>query len=327
MRPTNLRCPRTARITAGALAIAAPASAVAFTASQADALGALQITPASDHLRYGHALTVRGLAPSSDRGYRLALQFSRRGRPWHTLARTKVRANGAFALRVPLTRSGSVRLVPVRPPAPGRHGGLAAGRNLLSAAAGPAPIAPSPPQPVTVAAKLATAPSALVALPGQPVTVSGTLLPRRPGAVVRLQTRSHHRWRTVATARTRRHGGFTLRHAAHAGGPHTFRVNFAGDAGNTAVSTRGRSVVSLHPALASWYYDAGNTACGFHAGNGVASPYLPCGTKVTFAYHGRAVTAVVDDRGPFVPGRTFDLNQNTAAALGFGGVDTVWTSI
>ena len=327
MRATNLRCPRTARITAGALAIAAPASVAALTASQADALGSLQITPASDHLRYGHTMTVEGLAPGSDRGYRLGLQFSRRGRPWHTLETTKVRANGAFRLRVPLTRSGSVRVVPVRPPGLRKHGGVVAGTNLLSAAAAPAPIAPSPPQPVTVAAELATSPSTLVALPGQPLTVSGTLLPRRPGAVVRLQTRSHHRWRTVATARTRRHGGFTLRHVVRAGGPQTFRVNFAGDAANTAVSTRGRSVVSLHPALASWYYDAGNTACGFHAGNGVASPYLPCGTKVTFAYHGRTVTAVVDDRGPFVPGRTFDLNQNTAAALGFGGVDMIWTSI
>jgi rare lipoprotein A (peptidoglycan hydrolase) len=79
--------------------------------------------------------------------------------------------------------------------------------------------------------------------------------------------------------------------------------------------------------VASWYDDAGNTACGFHATDGVASKSLPCGTKVTFAYHGRTVTAVVDDRGPFVSGRSFDLNQNTAAALGFNGVDTVWSSL
>jgi len=105
------------------------------------------------------------------------------------------------------------------------------------------------------------------------------------------------------------------------------RVSFAGDAGNASVSTPGRSLISLHPALASWYDDAGNTACGFHAGDGVASKSLPCGTKVTFAYHGRTVTAVVDDRGPFVPGRQFDLDQATAAALGFDGVDTVWSSV
>ena len=60
---------------------------------------------------------------------------------------------------------------------------------------------------------------------------------------------------------------------------------------------------------------------------GVANRTLPCGTHVTFVYGGHQVTAVVDDRGPFVDGRDWDLNQNTAAALGFGGVDTVWSSI
>ena len=68
------------------------------------------------------------------------------------------------------------------------------------------------------------------------------------------------------------------------------------------------------------------TACGFHAGYGVANSTLPCGTKVTFRYGGRTVTAVVDDRGPFVGGREWDLNQNTAGALGFGGVATVWST-
>jgi rare lipoprotein A (peptidoglycan hydrolase) len=38
------------------------------------------------------------------------------------------------------------------------------------------------------------------------------------------------------------------------------------------------------------------------------------------------VNAVVDDRGPFVGGRDWDLNQNTAAALGFQGVGTVWST-
>ena len=77
---------------------------------------------------------------------------------------------------------------------------------------------------------------------------------------------------------------------------------------------------------ASWYYDAGNTACGFHAGLGVANRSLPCGTKVRLHYGGHTVTATVDDRGPYVGGRDWDLNQGTAAALGFGGVGTVWVS-
>ena len=101
---------------------------------------------------------------------------------------------------------------------------------------------------------------------------------------------------------------------------------FGGDGGNARAVRPAGSVNVLHPALASWYDDAGNTACGFHAGLGVANRTLPCGTKVAFQYGGRTVTAVVDDRGPYVGGREWDLNQTTAAALGFGGVGTVWSS-
>jgi rare lipoprotein A (peptidoglycan hydrolase) len=79
----------------------------------------------------------------------------------------------------------------------------------------------------------------------------------------------------------------------------------------------------LSYATASWYYDGGNTASGFHATYGVANRYLAFGTRVLFVYGGRRVTAVVDDRGPYIYGRTWDLNQNTAGALGFSGVATV----
>ncbi|HWF75109.1 MAG TPA: septal ring lytic transglycosylase RlpA family protein [Solirubrobacteraceae bacterium] len=345
MRTTNMRCSRPIRITAGALAIAAPASAVALTAGQADALSALEIRSAADHLGYGHKLTVTGFAPRSDGGYRLALEYAPPGRPWRTLGHTKIHSNGAFRLRAPLTQSGAVRVVPVTPPAPASgsrppgpgtvpSAGTAPGAastpvvapNLLAAAPTPAPIAPSAPQPVTVKAKLSTAKDAVAVLSGRPLKLRGRLLPGRPGAVVRLQRRSRGRWHTIARARTRAGGRFVLRRADHAAGTQIIRVRFAGDARNSAVSTRPSKLMSLHPVVASWYQDGGSTACGFHAGNGVASPGLRCGTKVTFAYHGRTVTAVVDDRGPFVPGRQFDLNQSTAAALGFGGVDTVWSS-
>jgi rare lipoprotein A (peptidoglycan hydrolase) len=79
----------------------------------------------------------------------------------------------------------------------------------------------------------------------------------------------------------------------------------------------------LSYATASWYDDAGNTASGFHAYYGVANKYMAFGTRVLFVYHGRSVEAIVDDRGPYIAGRDWDLNQNTAGALGFGGVDTV----
>jgi rare lipoprotein A len=78
--------------------------------------------------------------------------------------------------------------------------------------------------------------------------------------------------------------------------------------------------------LASWYDDAGATASGFHAYYGVANKSLAFGSTVRFSYGGHQVTATVDDRGPYVGGRIWDLNQNTAQALGFDGVDSVCAS-
>lgn len=78
---------------------------------------------------------------------------------------------------------------------------------------------------------------------------------------------------------------------------------------------------------ASWYYDVGHqTACGFVAKYGVANKKLPCGTHVKFWRAGHSVTAVVDDRGPYVAGRTWDLGQRTARRLHFKGIGVgpVW---
>jgi rare lipoprotein A (peptidoglycan hydrolase) len=86
-------------------------------------------------------------------------------------------------------------------------------------------------------------------------------------------------------------------------------------------------VVATTPTVASWYYDEGNTACGFHAEYGVANKTLPCGTKVVLRYAGHSVTATVDDRGPFVYGRSYDLDQRTASALGMWGVATVYSHV
>ena len=92
------------------------------------------------------------------------------------------------------------------------------------------------------------------------------------------------------------------------------------------VSAPAGSLTVYKGSVASWYDDGGETACGFHAYYGVANRTLPCGTHVRFMRGGRKVTAVVDDRGPFVGGRDWDLNQNTASALVFDGVESVWSS-
>ena len=55
----------------------------------------------------------------------------------------------------------------------------------------------------------------------------------------------------------------------------------------------------------------------------VAHRSLPFGTEIEFEYGGRTCVAVVQDRGPYIAGRTFDLGPGTAQTLGFGGVGTV----
>ena len=73
---------------------------------------------------------------------------------------------------------------------------------------------------------------------------------------------------------------------------------------------------------ASWYNDrSGRTASGMHHHYGVAHRTLPFGTRLCIdnPSNGRQVTAVVTDRGPFVKGRTIDVNQNVRLALGFNG--------
>jgi 3D (Asp-Asp-Asp) domain-containing protein len=82
-------------------------------------------------------------------------------------------------------------------------------------------------------------------------------------------------------------------------------------------------------AKASWYGPGfyGNTM----AGGGTLTPSsmvvahrtLPFGTKIEFSYKGRTCIAVVQDRGPHIAGRVFDLGPGTAKALGFSGVGTV----
>jgi len=162
---------------------------------------------------------------------------------------------------------------------------------------------------------------------GRTVVVHGLLEPGRGGAEVKLVTRARHGWHILAVGRTHRSGRFGIRYRVHGLGATPIQVRFAGSHRAGAVSASAGQIVALAPIVASWYYDAGNTACGFHATYGVANKTLPCGTKVTLSYGGRTVVATVDDRGPYVYGRTFDLNQNTARYLGMWGVGTVLASV
>lgn len=93
-----------------------------------------------------------------------------------------------------------------------------------------------------------------------------------------------------------------------------------------------RTVVVYRPAHASWYgpgFYGNRTACGQTLSEGmlgVAHKTLPCGTKLKLRLGKRSVTVRVIDRGPFIPGREFDLTYATKLKLGFGDVGTVYAS-
>lgn len=97
-----------------------------------------------------------------------------------------------------------------------------------------------------------------------------------------------------------------------------------------AASTSSRATgTGWRSARVSWYGPGfyGNTMAGggklTTSSMVVAHRSMAFGTKIQFSYKGRTCTAVVQDRGPFVGGREFDLGPGTAKALGFSGVGTV----
>lgn len=92
----------------------------------------------------------------------------------------------------------------------------------------------------------------------------------------------------------------------------------------------------LSTAVASFYDDAGGTACGSHYTYGFAhlgpgesaegwTPALgglACGTRVRICA-ARCVTATMQDHGPYVYGREFDLNRTLKEAIGAGDTGEV----
>jgi rare lipoprotein A len=321
-----LRKSRPVQLGVGALMLAIPASAVALAGGQAESQSATQINLNLNpsHVAYGRDVTVSGTASPGAAGHKLRLEFAATGAGnWRVLRSTSVRSNGRFQFVVALQKSGFVRVVGAA--GAGGTGGAFSPRVLIGGS-GSGAIAPSPSRPVSVAAGFRLPTPAMDVLAGQTVHVRGRLLPAVAGRRVRLVSRASGRWRTLATARTGRTGGFVLRYTAGSTGQQWLHVRFVGDRLNTRSWARAGRLRVFRQSVASWYSDGGGTACGFHAYFGVANKDVPCGTKVTFRYGGHSVTSVVDDRGPYVGGREWDLNQNTAGALGFGGVDTVWSS-
>jgi rare lipoprotein A len=324
-RALGVRELRRSHAALGALIVGIPASAgILATAGRALAdtvaaqpapSGELATHVHSRRIAFGHDVVVEGAAPASESGHEVQLQFApAHSSTWSTLRSTTVPSSGRFRLAAPLKRSGAVRVVE---PSPGSSG---AGTTTASAAS-------SSTQNVAVAAKLRVPSQAINDLGGHPVDIRGRLLPGVSGRKVKLESRSGRGWHVVATARTGSAGRFDLHYTPPGTGREQLRVRFGGDVANASTGAHAGTVAVFEQTVASWYNDAGSTACGFHAYYGVANRSLPCGTRVTFVNGGRTVTATVDDRGPFVGGRDWDLNQNTAAALGFGGVGSLWYSL
>jgi hypothetical protein len=308
-----------------ATAVVLAAASAAAVAGVTAAAGQTVPTPLTlsfhpGRVTFGHAVAVTGRAPAADAGRPVMLESAAQfGAPWRQVATARIGRRGGYRFRFVARSSALFRAVE----AP------AATAAIASAALTPpdaATASVSPQTRLVVAARFAVRPRQYAVLGSGRIRVAGLLMPAVAGRTVHLQSHTARGWRTVASDRTGHRGRFLLRYRAGAGTGRRLRVVFAGDTANARATRAAGSVSVFYRDVASWYNDAGMTACGYHAGLGVANRTLPCGTRVAFHYGGRTVNAVVDDRGPYVGGRNWDLNQNTAAALGFAGVQSVWVS-
>ena len=342
---------RTIQLTIAMTMLSVPASAFALpgttsTETHGPTAALLPVAVAPRHVSLGQSVSITGTAASAQAGRRVALQSApRRHAAWRRLATTRIGRRGRFAFRAHLRHSGVLRAVEIDGP---RSGAAARGtvsvpgarpalrsRSVNDTGAAGLASAPTPRgtraparfAPVQVTAALRVPARSHDVLSGDDIQVAGRLLPGRRGRAVALQGHGAHGWRTLARARTGGRGGFAVRYRPSSGTDRHLRVVFSGDRANARSVSAAGTMTLYRPTVASWYQDGGSTGCGYHAGLGVANRTLPCGTKVRLRHGGRAVTATVDDRGPYVGGRSYDLNQNTAAALGFAGVGTIWVSV
>lgn len=164
---------------------------------------------------------------------------------------------------------------------------------------------------------------------GQSVRLKGTVKPggRRRFKVVVKGPRSG-----VLTSRTNRKGRYRDRWRPSKAGIYRLRA-FASHNGRSRAGIGPRRTVTVYRAAhASWYgpgFYGNRTACGQILTSGmlgVAHKTLPCGTKLRLRHGKRRVTVPVIDRGPFIPGREFDLTYATKERLGFGDLGTVYAS-
>ena len=147
---------------------------------------------------------------------------------------------------------------------------------------------------------------------------------------LKIRRAGHRAWVKVDATTVRSGKRVTLRWRGGKPGTYLTRVTAANAGGVDRVST-GRTHV-FRQGHASYYGPGlygGALACGGRltpSTVGVAHKTLPCGTKVTFNYGSRTVTARVVDRGPFIAGRDWDLTTGLKRKLRFGSTGVVNTT-
>lgn len=345
-RPRALRA---VQLTIACMMLAVPAEAFALsgTAGSSDTASStpLPVRVSPRHVRLGAPVHVTGHLPSADAGMTIELQAARSPRGhWRRLASTRVGAAGGYSLHASPRHSAVLRAISLTARTGTTTGAAATPATATTTGATPTPSlraaagrrgararrrrpALSRIATVQVKAAMHVARHAHDVIAGREVSVAGRLLPGRGGRAVAVQRHARRAWHTVARARTGRRGGFAVRFRPATDARGSLRVLFAGDRANGRATAAAGPLSVYEPVVVSWYDDAGTTACGFHAAYGVANRSLPCGTRVHLRHGGRTVTATVDDRGPYVYGRDYDLDQATAAALGFSGVGTIDASV
>jgi rare lipoprotein A len=166
-------------------------------------------------------------------------------------------------------------------------------------------------------------------LKGNGLAVHGKV---RPSGRHRVKLVFRGRKSKVRRVTTKANGTFALRWVPKRTGSYAVRAYGVHDRRIDASRSVPRKLTTYRLAGASYYgpglYGNG-VACGgtlLPGTMGVAHKTLPCGTKVKLRYHGRSVTVPVIDRGPYVPGRDYDLTEAVKERLGFPGVGTVLAS-
>ncbi len=141
-------------------------------------------------------------------------------------------------------------------------------------------------------------------------------------------------WARVADATAGTDGRFTARWRPTEAGRQRMRAVAADEASassapNPPAVSPEVAVTVYRRALATWYgpgFYGRKTACGLRMSPtllGVAHKRLPCGTQVAVRYGDRSIVVPVIDRGPFPPGRHYDLTAAAAGLLGFKTMDHI----